>query len=87
MTNHELQEAGRLLVNCELLTLAIETLEKLRHTKLPDDLPDRWIKEMKEEAELQIAEYDELTSSIQQNSRLSCEPQARCDEPPICPPR
>ena len=74
MTNHELQEAGRLLVNCELLTVAIETLEKLRHSKLPDDLPERWIKEMKEEAELQIAEYDELTSSVRQNAEAEGRP-------------
>ena len=60
MTKEELNIIEDLTLNCELLNLAVETLEKLRLAHIPDDLVSGWIKEMKDEAGFQISQHDEM---------------------------
>ena len=46
-------------INCELLYAAVEILEKLRSDLMPNDLPQRWIEELKQEAGFQVSQHDE----------------------------
>ena len=60
LTQEEAKEIAEHYINCELLHLACEMLEKVRAQHLPGDLIPRWIEEMKEESGLQIMRADEI---------------------------
>jgi hypothetical protein len=64
MTKDQITKLEEQIVNCELLHVAIETLEKLRHEHLPEGLQERWIAEMKEEAGFQVSQHDEDRKSF-----------------------
>lgn len=68
MTKKELQKLEDNILNCNLLHIAIETLEKLRGADLPNDLPERWIREMRSEAVFQVSHHDEDRDIFMENS-------------------
>lgn len=58
MTKQEVSDLGDLRINCELLEVAINALESLRKTKLPEGLSEGWVEALKKEQFFQISEYD-----------------------------
>ncbi len=67
MTNEQLKSLEDQIVNCQLLHVAINTIEALRHNKLTNGLQAKWIEEMKEEAGYQVMGHDEDRSFFSEN--------------------
>ena len=67
MTKDQIKRLEAQIVNCELLHVAIETLEKLRTDAMPDGLTERWIAELKDEASFQVSQHDEDRESFMAN--------------------
>jgi hypothetical protein len=70
MNRSELHELEDKVINCQLLHIAIHTLESLRENALPDGLSTRWITQMKEEAGYQISQHDEDRDSLLDNAQV-----------------
>ena len=60
MTARELKLLEDKIVNCNLLHIAIHAIEQLRANEtLSEELPKKWISEMKEESGYQVSQHDE----------------------------
>jgi len=72
MTSNQFRHLHNQLVNIELLHLAIATLEKIRDGHIANDLPNRWIDEMKEEAHLLVTEHDQTLKKFGVKKSSKC---------------
>ena len=55
MTDNELTEIQEHKINGELMYIAFEILEKVKHSSCPEGLIEGWIEEIREEANFQFA--------------------------------
>ena len=70
MTHQELKDLEDKIVNCQLLEVAINAVESLRVSHLPEGSAARWIEEMKEEAGFQVSQHDEDRSLLLENTEM-----------------